>query len=159
MIQTAIRFGLGVAAMAAGTATQWFWELVERGQTVGPATAEFAGAIDRAVTIEAPATIGAALGTAIDAGLRAGDRTRRVGTETVDEVIRFLVGVLHRAGIPERSEIELIARRLDALAATLDQIAADAGRLRVEREDASMGAEVAHRVAGFHPVQRRGRAR
>jgi poly(hydroxyalkanoate) granule-associated protein len=53
---------------------------------------------------------------------RAVDETRRVGRQVGDRVQGTVSGLLHRVGVPDRDEIQLLTRRVEQLTEKVDSL-------------------------------------
>jgi hypothetical protein len=121
-MRTLIRLALGAATLAAASSTQYFWELVDRGQAVRPNDGSAAGTIDRTLTVDLPAAAGAALGTVVSGILQAVEQARGSVAAGEAPLERGSPTLLGRAGLPTRAGLDEIRRRLDRIAAIIDDL-------------------------------------
>jgi hypothetical protein len=119
--------GIGAALAAGRLAARGFDRLVARGEALGPRDHLAAARLDGVVRHGVPRAAGEVIGTALDRLLEAAVAARNAAGRLEGRWEQILAVALERAGVPTREDIAQVRRRLAALDARLDALAAEAG--------------------------------
>jgi hypothetical protein len=111
--------GLGLVVVSGRAARDAFDALLARGHAGRPAGDGLAASTGAFVARDLSATVGRALGTAVDLAARTAERAFACAETAVERG-------LHLVGLPSPDEVRQLRARVDALSARLEQLAAPA---------------------------------